>query len=869
MKERWIFVLFVLVSLCVQGQTIIEGSVKNEKGNYLEGAIVSITSDTNNSVIGYKIANNKGYYRLQISSNASNLKVAVSLLGYQTKQTIVSNKSQNLNIILQSKEIQIKEVIVKSNALKQRGDTLAYSVSSFKSRGDRTIGDILKKIPGIEVSKSGAIKYNGEAINKFYIEGMDLLDSKYGIATNNVPVDAVTNVEVIENNQPIKALKNFIETGKAAINLKLKNGNMKVPVGTIRLGSGGPESFLWNFDAFALQANRKRQTIAMYKTCNTGEDIAAELTEQSINISDMENADLKSQKGIFNAETFNTPPLEKERYLFNKAHVLTLNSLWKTSKDKQFRFNTNYVRDVRDETTQKTSSYFLPNDTLVLNELNKQKLTRSYADALLTYTNNSAANYLNNSFKIKAIWNDLNSSIEGTNRVIQNYDLPEYTLQNNFRFVKKMGKRIFDISSLIRYSSLPQTFIAQRDTINLEQSQDVRIGNFFTDTRSYISFTKGYSTLKFKFGLETTMQNINSSLADKTPIIKEQNDLQSSNIEFTVNPIYNYQRQKWSAQINVPFVQHLLSVKSVIKNTSNNYSTLYINPSFNINYRIHPFWRVNGSYSYSQNMGDIMDFLDSNILTNYRTMRVTSGILSKSQKSSSSISLNYRNPLSALFFNTSISYFSLTKNLMSNQKFVGNQAIISTKEQNSTNRSWMWQGYGGKYVADIKTTFSLSANYSLNKMNLQQQGVIYPVSMIITSINPVISSKVTEYLFADYQAQLSNNKQKIGLAQQDTESSLNQISQKLKCSYYPTKNLGFNVQLEHLYNEITKSTFSSLAFANLGISYKFKQLECTLNYNNIFNQKEYSYVSYSGLDTYRYSYKLRPAEIVMNISFRY
>lgn len=869
MKERWIFIVFVLVSLCVQGQTIIEGSVKNEKGNYLEGAIVSITSDTDNNIIGYKIADNKGCFRLQINRNASNLKVTASLLGYRTKQTTISNKSQNLNLVLQSKEIQIKEVIVKSSALKQRGDTLAYSVSSFKSRGDRTIGDILKKIPGIEVSKSGAIKYNGEAINKFYIEGMDLLDSKYGIATNNVPVDAVTNVEVIENNQPIKALKNFIETGKAAINLKLKNGNMKVPVGTIRLGCGGPESFLWNFDAFALQANKKRQTIAMYKTCNTGNDIAAELTEQSLNISDMESSDLNSQKGIFGSETFNNPPLEKERYLFNKAHVLTLNSLWKTNKDSQFRFNANYLRDVRDETTQKTSSYFLPNDTLVINEQSKQCLTRSYADGLFTYTDNSAAHFLSNSLKIKAIWSNLNSSIEGTNRVIQNYDLPEYTLQNNFRFVKKMGKRLFDISSLIRYSSLPQALVAQRDTITLEQSQDARIGNLFTDTKSYISFAKGHSTLKLKFGLETTIQNINSTLADYTSTIKGINDLQSSNFEFTVNPIYNYLRRKWSAQINVPFVQHLLSVKSIIQNTSNNYSALYINPSFNFNYEIHPFCKVRGSYSYSQDMGDIMDFLDSNILTSYRTMRITSGILSKTKKSSSSLSLNYRNPLSALFFNTSIMYFSSTKNLMNTQKFIGDQAVISTKEQNSTNHVWMWEAYTGKYVADITTTFSLSANYSLNKMKMQQQGVEYPVSMIITSLNPVINSKITEHLFADYQAELINSKQKIGLPKQDTESSLNQISQKLKCSYYPTKELGFNVQVEHLYNEITKSTFSSLAFANLGISYKFKQLECAINYNNIFNQKDYSYVSYSGLDTYRYSYKLRPAEIVINISFRY
>lgn len=62
-------------------------------------------------------------------------------------------------------------------------------------------------MPGISVSNDGRISYQGEAISKFYIEGQDLLGGNYNQATANLPVEAVTNVEVLEHNQNVKVLK--------------------------------------------------------------------------------------------------------------------------------------------------------------------------------------------------------------------------------------------------------------------------------------------------------------------------------------------------------------------------------------------------------------------------------------------------------------------------------------------------------------------------------------------------------------------------------------------------------------------------------------------------------------------------------------
>ena len=183
------------------------------------------------------------------------------------------------------------------------------NVDAFKSAGDKSIGDLLKKLPGVEVSESGGIKYQGEAINKFYIEGLDLLERRYGIATNNVPVDAVQNVEIIENHQPVQTLRDAVVSDKAAVNLRLKKDRMSRPVGTVTLGVGYSDELLWLAEAFALSAGRDQQFIVMYKTNNAAKDIATELTAQALSSSELEDMSGYSRKTLFYARSFNYPPL--------------------------------------------------------------------------------------------------------------------------------------------------------------------------------------------------------------------------------------------------------------------------------------------------------------------------------------------------------------------------------------------------------------------------------------------------------------------------------------------------------------------------------------------------------------------------------
>ena len=179
----------------------------------------------------------------------------------------ISDFKNGQHIVLQEKTNELKEVVVKSQKVRQEGDTLNYLVNSFKTKQDRTIADVLKKMPGIAINEDGSIEYQGKKINKFYIEGMDLLGGKYTQASENIDVDKVKKIQVFERHQPIKALKNTSFSEQAALNIVLGDGAKNVWAHTIDLAVGmamnRKSDFLYNNRLFSMFFSRKVQSISM------------------------------------------------------------------------------------------------------------------------------------------------------------------------------------------------------------------------------------------------------------------------------------------------------------------------------------------------------------------------------------------------------------------------------------------------------------------------------------------------------------------------------------------------------------------------------------------------------------------------------
>ena len=196
-------------------------------------------------------------------------------MGYR-RQSIPADAGRML-VLLTPEATGIREVTIRAPRLSFRGDTVSYNVSRFTEAQDRSIADVLRKMPGIEVAKSGEIRYNGQPINNFYIEGLDMLDGRYGQATNNIAPQDVASVEVMENHQPIKALKDIVFSDRAAINLRLKPHAKARWTGTLR-GSGGWSPALWNGALFAMRIGARGSRWSTSKPTTRGKTLGRDRT---------------------------------------------------------------------------------------------------------------------------------------------------------------------------------------------------------------------------------------------------------------------------------------------------------------------------------------------------------------------------------------------------------------------------------------------------------------------------------------------------------------------------------------------------------------------------------------------------------------
>ncbi|MBQ0147039.1 MAG: carboxypeptidase regulatory-like domain-containing protein [Flavobacteriaceae bacterium] len=270
MKPQLTLLFFILAHV-IFAQLKISGTIINEKGEPVAGASVILSPNEEDKTLVYSITKSDGKFSLEIKETVYDMyEVKVRAMNYAFTSELVNESTSDFNFTLQEKAIELKEVNIKQPAIRKKGDTIAYDVTNFKDIQDRTIADVIKKMPGIEIESSGRILYQGEPINKYYIEGMDLLGGKYALANENLSADAVDKVQILENHQPIKMLDSLVVSSKAALNIKLKN---KITYsGKAEIGLG-VSPVLYQANVTPMLFTKKQQMIGSYQANNRGEDV--------------------------------------------------------------------------------------------------------------------------------------------------------------------------------------------------------------------------------------------------------------------------------------------------------------------------------------------------------------------------------------------------------------------------------------------------------------------------------------------------------------------------------------------------------------------------------------------------------------------
>ncbi|MDR1783704.1 MAG: carboxypeptidase-like regulatory domain-containing protein [Dysgonamonadaceae bacterium] len=201
------FLLVLLFQEAFSAQITLSGKIRDSNGNGVPNVNVIIRESATHKILAYTSSNNEGIYSLKISSEMNGREIVFKRLGYSERIIALNSVSFPLNVVLEESNVLLDEVTVTPEIIRVRGDTTEYFLSSFIDGTEKVMEDVLKKLPGIDVDDEGTIKFKGDVIKKIMVDGVDLFDVNYKIASKNVPANFVASVQAIEHYHENRLLK--------------------------------------------------------------------------------------------------------------------------------------------------------------------------------------------------------------------------------------------------------------------------------------------------------------------------------------------------------------------------------------------------------------------------------------------------------------------------------------------------------------------------------------------------------------------------------------------------------------------------------------------------------------------------------------
>ncbi|OEI78692.1 hypothetical protein AST99_18080 [Formosa algae] len=249
----------------------LEGIVKDQESNVLDGATVYVQSISDSIPIAYSITNKNGEFSLQVNTEDDSKAIFnVAYMGfkpYLKDINVPSSKALNIGVVVledQVEELNVVSIIGKAPPVIIKKDTIEYNADSFKTLPNDKAEDLLKKLPGIEIDLDGNITMNGVEVEAINVDGMRFFGEKNGeVALKNLPSQVIDKVQVTDYKSNMqKFTGEESDSGTKEINLTIKKGKNRASFGDVKLGYGTDDKYQVNTNIFKLIEGKQLGLIA-------------------------------------------------------------------------------------------------------------------------------------------------------------------------------------------------------------------------------------------------------------------------------------------------------------------------------------------------------------------------------------------------------------------------------------------------------------------------------------------------------------------------------------------------------------------------------------------------------------------------------
>ena len=877
---------YLFGSLELHGQQkYITGIISDTSNQPLIGATISLLN-SESLVIAYTSGNKDGSFKLPYSENAFWIKA--SFVGYKSEQVKIEKSKLVYTIRLVPEAKMLKDVLVRNSPVANlNGDTISYLIRNFSTKEDRTIADVIRRMPGMEVSEDGAIYFNGKKIENLYIDGDDVMDGRYGMATKVIKKELIKSLDVINHHQPINVLKNKVFTDKIAVNLVLQNEKSLKLSATSRLGIGQPSQLDISIAPILLSKKLKMVGLAAFN--NAGIDFKNEIKQLGASNS-LEDISIQSKTVELSLNSVSPPDIPLNYYYLNRSAIFSINTLYKTKSDIQFKWNSNLFYDRSQFYYQAKTINYLENDTLFIEDKQKIRSSPFLFSTGLNLMANKTHYFLNNALKL-SIGKDANTGqiIFNQNQFGQNLNRYYNQFSNDFNWMPAIkNKGIFELRWYSSYG-------VNRQQLEICKNYyfDISPQNGYYDTvvqriqsptwshNAYLSYKIPSSKIfqEYKVGYKKLEQVLNSSLylisnAVSFPFVNDAgNNAKFTNEGAYILAHYQIKRQKINADLQLPISSQQIKSKQPLYFFDGKKSNYLFSPNLNLTYSFDNEKFLQSTYQLQNGFGDISTAYNGTILLNYRSLQAFAPLFQQHISHKANISYSHQKSIKLFFSNVGLSFNYLKANTIASDSFSNN--LTRTFYIPFFNVQKIVSAYGGlsQYLFGLKAKIGLKfqAQKAIREQLVNNNLLQFQIDNIYTNVS--VDKTINKVVNVNYNAGFFwltmgiSGKAGSTLPKSNTFS----IDQKIVASYKLFNNIYLETSGTHRINK--SSLFSPNGFlffdANIKRTALMKGLDLVFNSYNILNVKDYRIIQQTKNQIYTNSFQTRGIMFVLQLNYTF
>lgn len=884
--------LFLLIVCCFTlnfsySQTSISGKILDDKKKEIPFTNV-LLKNPENSIIAYTFSDDGGSYKIETNKHG-NFNLVISAMGFERKTILVeipeNAKNMNLDVVLKEMPFELNEVIV--NATKPitiKNDTIVFNVKSFMKGNEQVVEDLLKNIPGIQVSAEGTIKVGNQEVEKVMIDGDDFFEKGYKILTKNMPINPIEQVEVLQKYSNNKLLKGVEQSDKVALNLVLKADAKRQWFGNINLGYGIGTKKPYEAQSNLMSFGKKNKFYFLTNFNNVGDDATGEINQliRPFRFDEISSVgDNQSAYSLMDLSSF-TPNFKASRTNFNNAELISLNAIFTLSNKIKMKTLGFFNSDENDFFRNSIETFHLDETTFTNTEafkLRKKRIT-GFGMIDLTYDISktkmleitSKYNKQDENNKSDLIFNEAqtNERLKNKNELFDqkitftNKFKPTKVLMFTGRYINEKSPQHYNSNQFFFQDLFPNATAANNVAQMIEN--ELHFAGF---EAHLLDRKQNGNLLELKFGNQYRKDNLWSTLFLKennavieTPTAYQNNTIYASN-DLYFNSKYRLKINKFAltGKLELHQLFNQLEFKTITKQ-----QPFFVNPSIAFDWEINKKNKVQSSYSYNTSNATVLDVYSNYILTDFSSFSKGTGTFN--QLNASSIFLNYQlgNWSDQFFANTLIIYnknhdFFSTNSFIVQNYSAAEKIVIKDREMLNISSNM------DRFFKTISSNLKLTLGYATyNYKNIVNSSDLREISSDNYNFGIELRSGFKGIFNYHIGTKWTTNKITTTMVNSFTDNVTF-----LDLTFVLNDQLNFKFQAERYYFGNVNQENNTYNFLDFDARYVIKENKLTfsLSGKNLFNTETFKSYAISDINVSTTAYRLLPRQVLLKMEYRF